>query len=211
MPSHPRGVVTSWTPPIFPREERVLPHGEDWIYELLWGGERVRALKRDGAVRLLSKDGRDLANRFPRVAAAVARVHQAHAVLDGEILMLDGYSAAVVQRLARVSDDITQARVAFVAYDLLEVEGVDLRSASLICRRLKLTSVAQSTPIILSPWIDDRPENVLAEAARLELPGVVAKRAGSAYRPNAVVIEWVKVLVSAAAVPVGAGGTTRPW
>ena len=188
------------------REVATLPTGEDWSYEFNWGGERVRALKQGGGVRLIAKDGRELANRFPRVAATVARLRPEHATIDGEVLLLDGYSAEAIARLAEVSDDLSQARVALLAYDLIEVEGNDLRSLPLLCRRLKLASVVQGTPIVLSPRIYDEPARVLAEAARLQLPGIVAKRAGSAYRPNAPTQEWVKVAAGGA---VGGRAQTR--
>ena len=180
-------------PPMIAREADALPRGEDWTYELNWGGERIRAIKQDGGVRLLAKDGRDLANRFPRVAAAVERLRPVEAVIDGEVLILDGYSQAAIARLAEVTDDISQARVALLAYDLLELHGEDLRGLTLLCRRVKLAAVVQGTPIILSPRISGTPEHALAEATRLGLIGAVAKRDGSAYRPNASVHDWLKV------------------
>jgi len=174
-------------------EVPALPCGEDWLYEFLWGGERIRALKRPGRVRLIGKDGRDLSNRFPRVAAAVARLRPAAALLDGEVLLLDRYGGEAVRRLAPAAADMAQARVAFLAFDLLEHNGSDLRAQSLLCRRLKLAAILQGTPILLSPRIYATPGPALAEAARLGLAGVVAKRGGAAYRPNSVTIEWVKV------------------
>lgn len=175
------------------RDAPALPWGEDWSYEFCWAGERVRAIKHQGGVRLIAKDGRELVNRFPRVAAAVARLRPGSATIDGEVLLLDSYTSAGIARLALVSDDISQARVALLAYDLLELEGKDLRSLSLICRRLKLTSVVQGTPILLSPRLYDTPAHMLAEAEHLGLPGIVAKRAGAAYRPNATAQDWVRV------------------
>lgn len=207
MPTHPAGVPTL-CPPMLAREAPVPPRGEDWSYEFNWSGERVRAIKQDGGVRLIAKDGRDLANRFPRVAAAVARLRPANAVIDGEVLLLDALSPAAIARLAQSSDDITQARVALLAYDLLEVERQDLRALSLLCRRLKLSAVVQGTPIILSPRLYEEPDRVMAEAARLGLPGIVAKRAGSPYRPNAATQDWVKVAVGGAA---GRPQTRSPW
>ncbi len=197
-------MVTPCTPPIFPREAERLPYGEDWFYEFLWGGERIRALKEGDSVRLLAKDGRDICNRFPRVAAAVARLQAVHALIDGEVLLLDAYSPAAVRRLAHVSDDISQARVAFLAYDLLEHGTTDTRGYSLLCRRLKLATLLQSTPLMLSPRIYEMPEAALAEAAALGLSGVVAKRGASAYRPNATTIDWVKVAVTAPSATVQA-------
>ncbi len=179
-------------PPLLAKEVDALPHGEDWIYEFLWGGERVRAIKHESAVQLLARDGRDVTNRFPRIAAAVAKLRIAEAIIDGEILYLDSYPAPVGRFLAQVVDEGPGSALAFLAYDLLCHEGKDVRQFSLFCRRLLLSSAVQSTPIILSPLIDGNSRVALASAARLGFRGVVAKRAGSPYRPNSLSTEWLK-------------------
>jgi bifunctional non-homologous end joining protein LigD len=189
-----------------PKEMGVLPLGEDWLYEYFWNGERVRAWKDERGVRLLARDGRNLANRFPRVAAAVARLRAAQVVIDGEVLVLDTLAPGAVALLACASDDISQAQVAFLAYDVLEHGGKDMRSMPLLGRRVVLASLVQGTPIILSPVIQASPTAALAEAARLGLRGVVAKRAGSSYRPNAIAAPWVRVMHGST---VPAGGRTR--
>lgn len=169
-----------------------LPHGEDWVYEFLWGGERVRAVKQDASVHLLARDGRDLTNRFPRIAAAVAKLRPAVATIDGEILYLDSYPPPVGRFLAQAADEVSDGGLTFLAFDVLCHEGKDVRQFSFLCRRLLLSSAVQGTPIILSPLIDGNSAFALASAARLGFRGVVAKRAGSPYRPNSLATEWVK-------------------
>src|SRR5207253_2631562 len=151
---HDRPIAPS--PPMLAREVDVLPRGEDWIYEFLWGGERVRAVKNHGAVQLLSRDGRNLTNRFPRIAAAVAKIRATTAIIDGEILYLDSYPKPVVRFLAEAADEFVDSSLAFLAFDLLCDEGKDIRGFSLLCRRLLLSGTVQGTPIILSPLIDGR-------------------------------------------------------
>lgn len=179
-------------PPLLAKEVNALPHGEDWIYEFFWGGERVRAIKQGAAVQLIARDGHEVTNRFPRVAAAVARLRLADAIIDGEILYLDSYPAPVGRFLEQAMDEITSGGLAFLAFDLLGQEGKDVRQLSLFCRRLLLSSAVQGTPIILSPLIDGNSEVALASAARLGFRGVVAKRAGSPYRPNSLSTDWLK-------------------
>ena len=177
---------------MLPKEVGCLPRGEDWIYEFMWGGERVQAMKKDAGVQLFSRDGRDFTNRFPRIAAAVAKLRSAHAVIDGEILSLESYSEPSFRFLAQVADELPCAGLTFLAYDLLSADGKDIRHFSLLCRRLLLASAIQGTPILLSPLIDAHSETALASAARLGFRGIVAKRAGSPYRPNSVTNDWVK-------------------
>lgn len=186
------GRVGPLTTPMLAREVSVLPQGEDWVYEFLWSGERVRAVKHDGGVHLISREGRDLTNRFPRVAATVARLRAEYVVIDGEILYLDSYSLPVVRFLAEASDESLSGSMVFLAFDLLCDEGRDIRNFSLLCRRLLLASTVQGTPIVLSPLIEARSEAARAAAARLGFRGVIAKRAGSAYRPNSLSHDWLK-------------------
>lgn len=196
MPLPSAGIaLPSLPPPVQAKEIGAAPRGEDWIYEFLWNGERVRAVKDELGVRLMSRDGRNVANRFPRVAAAVAKLRATDVVIDGEILMLESYSPAAVDFLSRVSDDITQSQVVLLAYDLLHHAGQNMRESPLLGRRFLLASLVQGTPIILSPLFNGTSEDALAQAARLALPGIVAKRAGSSYRPNALATPWLKVLL----------------
>lgn len=191
-PAAERVSLPALAAPLLAREVGALPHGEDWIYEFLWGGERVRAFKQeDAAVQLLARDGREVTNRFPRVAAAVAKLRLAVAIIDGEVLYLDSYPPPVRRFLAQAVDEVGGG-VALLAFDVLSHEGKDVRSFSLFCRRLLLASAVQGTPIILSPLIDANSEVALASAARLGFRGVVAKRAGSPYRPNSLSTEWLK-------------------
>ena len=189
---HSDGRFTPWAPSLFAHEVCLLPSGEDWIYEFLWGGERVRAIKRDDGVHLVTREGRECTNRFPRIAAAVARLRSSNVVIDGEVVYISSYPSAVVRFLAEASDELLNSSLAYVAFDLLCDEGKDIRSFSLLCRRLLLAGVVQGSPLVLSPLIDARSEAARASAARLGFRGIVAKRAGSPYRPNSLSRDWVK-------------------
>lgn len=174
------------------KEVSALPHGEDWVYEFAWSGERVRAVKQDSGVQLFSRDGRDITNRFPRITATVARLRSKHAIIDGEILYLDSYSEPACRFLKDAADEGPGGSLVLLAYDLLCDDGKDIRQLSMLCRRLLLASAVQGTAIILSPLIDGNSAVAIAAASRLGFRGVVAKRAGSAYRPNSIASDWVK-------------------
>jgi bifunctional non-homologous end joining protein LigD len=194
MPAlYTEGRFVSLTAPMLAREVRELPRGEDWIYEFLWGGERVRAIKQDRGVHLISQDGRDVTNRFPRIAATIARLRTSHAVLDGEILYLNTYAPPVVRFLAEACDECLNGTLAFLSFDLLYDEGRDIRNFSLLCRRLLLAATVQGTAIALSPLIDAQSDTARAASARLGFRGVVAKRAGSVYKPASLSHDWVKM------------------
>lgn len=193
MPPLSPGLSWRLPPPVIPKEIATAPSGEDWIYEFLWGGERIRAVKGEVGVSLTTRDGRNLCNRFPAVAAAVARLRAPSAVIDGEILLLDRGTPEMVRFLKRLCDDQREATVLFIAYDLLQRGEEDLRRYPLLGRRLLLAAMVQGTPIVLSPLYQGDARAALSDAAILGVAGVVAKRAGSTYQPNAVARPWVKV------------------
>lgn len=196
--------------PMQAREAVALPCGEDWVYEFLWAGERVRAIKRADGVHLFSREGKDVTNRFPRIAAAVAKLRATDAILEGEILYLDSCPAEAVRFLSRSSDDLSSSGVALLAYDLLSDDGRDVRHFSLLCRRLLLIALVQGTPIVVSPLLPGSAEHALAMATRLGLRGVMAKRGGSAYRPNALSADWLKCTMGAPSrTSARRRGTTR--
>ncbi len=199
----------SFAPPMHAREVCDLPRGEDWIHEFLWGGERVRATKCDADVQLLARDGRDITNRFPGVAAAVAKVHLGTVIVDGEILRREAFSATAGRYLAAAADETAHGFV-LLAYDLLCHEGKDVRPFSLLCRRLLLASVVQDTPIVLSPLLDGSSDAALAEAARLGFRGVLARRAGSPYQPNSLASDWRKLTFASVSSGSPAWRAPRP-
>jgi len=195
MPIVASGILPRISPPVVPKEALAAPEGEDWVYEFLWSGVRVRAMKDDAGVWVLGRDGRNLSNRFPGVAAAVAKLRSPRVVIDGEILLVGSYSDAAIRYLARNCDEGVQSHAILLAYDLLHQGGEDMRTLPLLGRRLVLASLVQQTPIVLSPFHHGSASATLGAAARLGLPGVVAKRAGSCYQPSALVHPWVKVLL----------------
>jgi bifunctional non-homologous end joining protein LigD len=196
--------LTALVQPMQAKEAPVLPRGEDWVYEFLWAGERVRAVKRADGVHLFSREGKDFTNRFPRIAASVAKLRARNAILDGEILYLDSYAEPAVSFLERSADDLASSRLALLVYDLLSDDGRDVRHFSLLCRRLLLVSLVQGTPIVVSPLVPGPSEHARAMAVRLGMRGVLAKRCGSAYRPNSLICDWIKVTLNS-------GGSRNPF
>src|SRR5262245_22706636 len=89
--------------PMQAKETESLPRGQDWVYELMWGGERIRAVKREAGVHLFSREGKDFTNRFPRIAASVAKLRARNAIIDGEILYLDSYGDDAIRFLSRAA------------------------------------------------------------------------------------------------------------
>src|ERR1700753_2472137 len=109
--------------PCLPAEARRPPAGPDWVFEIKHDGYRLLVHKRDDAVRIFSRAGADWTKRFPRIVNAVRKLGARSLLLDGEGVVHDAIGMpdfALLQ--SRKSDE----EVSFVAFDLLELNGVKI-------------------------------------------------------------------------------------
>ncbi len=171
-------------------------------YEPKWDGYRLVVVRQAASTRLWSKQGRDLTDRFPDVAAAALAQVPAGTVLDGEVVVwhddrLDFglLQQRMVSAAGRVAAQVAAHPASYVAFDLLALGGTDLRQQTLARRRAELETLSArwAPPMQLSPstadpglarqWFEDyRPAGV---------EGLVAKGAGTRYSPGRR--EWLKV------------------
>ena len=120
--------------PCRPRPVKRLPTGDAWLHEPKLDGWRLQAVKRGKDVALYSRNGRDLTERYEIVAEAVRKLPCRSCVLDGELVMADEDGINFYGlRGARRNDDVS-----LWAFDLLELNGKDLRSLPLIDRKARL-------------------------------------------------------------------------
>ncbi len=151
-------------------------------------------------VALQSRRGLDLSARFPAVAAALASVPVAEAVLDGEVVALDGDGIARFQLLQGGGGTLR-----YVVFDLLWIDGEDVRAKPLEDRRGRLRGVLAGVgpPIAVASPIGATLGEAMARARRRRTEGVVVKRIGSAYRPGSRAWRKVKVLANQELAIVG--------
>jgi ATP-dependent DNA ligase len=169
-----------------------LPTGDEWRFEPKWDGFRCLALRRRGEVTLWSRSGKPLGRYFPEIEALVAALPGADLLLDGELVIetAEGLSFdALSQRLhpaaSRVAKLSAETPAQFMAFDLLEEGGEDLRTLPLVKRRQRLETFAGTAAaggLLLSPQTADRrlAEHWLDRSGGA-LDGVVAKRADQPY------------------------------
>ena len=167
----------------------------DCVYEVKYDGFRAVAGLSGGRIALQSRKGLDLSGQFPGVVRGLRNVVAGEAVLDGEIVALDEAGNARFQHLQS-----SEGEIRYVAFDLLWLEGEDLRTRPLEERRDLLESLLANVdpPVQLAERLPGPLEAALAEVRRRGLEGVIAKRRGSPYRSGVRGPEWSKVKVQLA-------------
>ena len=179
-----------------PAPDGRLPHGAAWVFEVKWDGIRALADSTSGALRLLSRNGRDLAAAYPELAALATLPG---VVLDGEIVaMSDGVPSftAIAERMhlrdrSRVAALARVRPVTYVVFDILRAGQDDLTGRTYDQRRAVLDDLRLPERVQLSPAYADG-ESLWGVTARHGLEGVVAKRRGSTYQPGRRSPDWVK-------------------
>jgi bifunctional non-homologous end joining protein LigD len=166
--------------PCLPSSAERPPNGTGWIHEIKHDGYRLM-VRRDGAgVRLLTRNGHDWSPRFPLIFATASELRVRSCLIDGEAVCCDDNGLAVFKRLRRQHD----ARAVFLyAFDLLELDGVDLRREPIETRKATLASVLRGSGagLRLNEHFLHAGDVVFRHACRMGLEGIVSKRLGSRY------------------------------
>jgi bifunctional non-homologous end joining protein LigD len=162
--------------------------GHDWLLERKFDGERCVARKAGGDAQLESRTAKDLTGTYPEVRGAVAGQPDRELLLDGEVVAFDGAQTSFSRLQRRLgvtnpsSELVAAYPVVFCVFDLLELDGDDLRRRPLLERRARLTeAVRPSAALQLSEaWRDDS-QRRFARACRAGWEGLIAKRAQAPY------------------------------
>ena len=177
--------------PCLPSPAKQPPAGPGWIHEIKHDGFRIMARLDTGSVRLITRNGNDLTRRFPFVALAVAALPATSCLIDGEAIMCDETGLAVFDLIRGQRPLATAVHCAF---DLLEVDGEDLRRQPIEARKQRLAALlrgAHST-IVLNEHYEGDGATVYQHACALGCEGIVSKRLGSPYKSGRSP-HWVKV------------------
>lgn len=168
------------------------PRGEDWRYELKYDGWRAQVHITANGVRIFTRAGLEWTDRFPQLAAEIARTVKVACILDGEICALDRSGRPNFTRLCRLIP--AHGPLDFFAFDLLAGESGTTTHLPLFERRRRLTGFIPPTEGMLH-LVDQSAEPAAAltfvEAHGWE--GIVAKRASSIYRAGERTSDWLKL------------------
>ncbi|RIK87263.1 MAG: DNA ligase D [Planctomycetota bacterium] len=174
------------------------PPGERWIHELKFDGYRMLAFLRDGRARLVTRNGNDWTARFGAIADRLAQLPVDSAVLDGEVVSLDARGVSNFQQLQNQLKRGDVDSLAYYLFDLPYCHGYDLTAAKLVDRKQLLQQVlaaagAGSQGLLrYSEHIVGNGAEVLRQACRSRLEGIICKRMDAAYQPGRSPA-WLKV------------------
>lgn len=163
------------------------PAGEEWLHEVKFDGYRLQARIAEGQAALLTRSGLDWTGRFGApLTAALRQLPCDNALIDGEVVALaDGGISSFSALQQALSEERTDALV-FFAFDLLFLDGEDLREEPLLARKERLDALLQKAeaegPVRYSEHFVEPGQSMLRHACRMGLEGVISKRADAPYR-----------------------------
>ena len=191
MLSRPRALPAGFIAPCLPTNAPQPPSGEAWLHEIKHDGFRVIARKDGERVKLYSRPGNDLIYRFPLIVEAVAKLRSRSCIIDGEAVACGDDGIASFDRIRYRRHD---AGVFLYAFDLIELDGDDLRRDPLAVRKATLASLLRRAApgLRFNEHLDNEDGPlVFAHACKMGLEGIVSKRKDSHYRSGRSP-HWIK-------------------
>ncbi len=172
-----------------------MPAGADWVHEVKFDGYRALALVEGGKARMLTRTGLDWTAKFQVLADDLARLGVTSAILDGEIVALDDKAASSFKTL---QDELSHGRsqnLQYYVFDLLSLDGEDLRGLSLLERKRRLKALLakdEAGARVLYSEHFAYESDVLEHVCSLAYEGIVCKRADARYSSGRN-RNWLKV------------------
>jgi bifunctional non-homologous end joining protein LigD len=186
-----RTLPAGFIEPCLPIKADALPSGGLWLHEIKHDGFRVVARKNGARVRLYSRPGNDLTDRFRLIVETLANLRTRSCTIDGEAVACDDNGLAVFDRIRYRRHD---GKVFLYAFDLIELDGDDLRREPLDVRKATLRSllVKVVSGLRWNEHIEGDGETIFRHACKLGLEGIVSKRKDSPYRSGRSP-DWLKM------------------
>jgi bifunctional non-homologous end joining protein LigD len=175
------------------------PRGEEWFHELKLDGYRILCAVEDGKAKIFTRHAKDWTDRFGPVAEAAAKLPVSSALLDGEVVVLEPDGTSSFQALQNALSADREHDLVYFVFDLLYLDGYDLRPAPLTARKEALTTLVMSggggeagPALRLSDHVQGQGEGFYRQACGFGLEGIVAKRADSPYQSGRGK-DWLKI------------------
>ncbi len=160
------------------------PEGEEWLYELKYDGFRIIAFVEGNSVRLVTRNGNDYARRFHDIVSSLIDLAAGRAmVLDGEIAITDSAGKTDFQALQNHLKNPGNGKLTYIVFDLLALDGADLRGHSLIDRKEMLEKLMKTASgnLYYSRYVRGNAKECFTAACEAGMEGIIGKRADSDY------------------------------
>jgi bifunctional non-homologous end joining protein LigD len=170
------------------------PEGKGWLAEMKYDGYRLQVAIGGGEVRIYTRSGLDWTQKFPEIVDAARALPCKSALLDGEAVVFDAQGVSDFAALVAALEQGKSRRIEYVGFDLLTLDGVDLRKQKLLERKCSLQELTRGAKGAIR-YADDvagQCGRVFEQAVAAGAEGIVAKRADSPYR-SARSGAWLKV------------------
>lgn len=172
------------------------PTGEEWLHEVKFDGYRIQAHISSGKVALFTRKGLDWTGKFGKaIPETLAALDCEDAVIDGEVAVLSDKGVASFSALQAALSASKTERMLFYVFDLLHLDGEDLRGEPLVERKAELHELVGATegesPVLYSEHFGAPGQAMLAHACKMGLEGVVSKRADAPYQSGRS-LSWIK-------------------
>jgi bifunctional non-homologous end joining protein LigD len=176
--------LPEFVPPSLATLHDIAPSGRGWAHEIKFDGYRIQARLDHGKVRLLTRKGLDWKEKFPNIAAAVAKLPARSALIDGEVVVEDENGISSFSELQAALKSGERERFVYYVFDLLHLDGRDLMNLPLIERKAELARWlrGKGEPVKYSEHFEDEGPAVLRHACQMGLEGIVSKRVDAPYR-----------------------------
>jgi bifunctional non-homologous end joining protein LigD len=176
-----------------------VPQSDNWIHEIKFDGYRLQARLDNGKVKLLTRRGLDWTRKFPAIAEAIATLPAKAALIDGELVVEGDDGVSSFSLLQQDLKDGRHDRMVLYAFDLLHLDGSDLKPQPLHARKQALARLLakarQGGPLRLSESLTEPGPTLLKHACRMGLEGIVSKLADAAYHSGRG-RDWIKTKCS---------------
>ena len=178
-----------------------LPTGGGWLHELKFDGYRMIALVGGRKASLISRTGKDWTAAFQPIADMLGAIGARTAVLDGEVVVTDAKGRTNFSDLKTALSTGTTDRFQYYVFDLLRLDGADLRQLPLTARKAALRTLLESLGgqakehILYSESFDTDPAAFSRHVCELGMEGVVCKQADAPYNSSRSK-SWLKVKCS---------------
>jgi len=180
----------SWVPVMLATLTKKYFSSKEWIYEHKFDGVRCLAFKKNGVVKLLSRNKHSMNESYPELVAALAKQAADNFIIDGEIVSLNKKGVSDFQLLQSRINLLVSAQklpkknvsISYNIFDIVYLDGYDLRSLPLLIRKKLLKKVIRSSKMItFTPHIVGDGITFFKKACKLRWEGIIAKDSTSTY------------------------------